>query len=116
MTTRVDSARASGSGEITRWLEATREGNPEAEEELLSQVYHELRALPACKMAHEAAGQTLQPTALVHESWLRLVGGNGARFTDRAYFFAAAGETTQRILVESARRSRTSASQNSTGP
>jgi RNA polymerase sigma factor (TIGR02999 family) len=90
--------------EITRLLEEMREGAPEAEGELLSRVYHELRALAASKMAREAPGQTLQPTALVHEAWLRLVNGEGARFPDRAYFFAAAGEAMRRILIENARR------------
>jgi RNA polymerase sigma factor (TIGR02999 family) len=104
MTTRVESTGAAGPGEITRLLHEMREGDPEAAEELLSHVYHELRTLAACKMAHEAPGQTLQPTALVHEAWLRLGGGNGQRFPDRAYFFAAAGEAMRRILVENARR------------
>ena len=104
MTTKAESARAPGKGEITRLLEVMREGDPEAAEELLSHVYRQLRALAACKMAHEAPGQTLQPTALVHEAWLRLMGGEGARFPDRAYFFAAAGEAMRRILVEAARR------------
>jgi RNA polymerase sigma factor (TIGR02999 family) len=104
MITRAESAGESGTGEITRLLEAMREGKPEAAEELLSHVYHELRALAACKMSHEAPGQTLQPTALVHEAWLRLGGGNGTRFPDRAYFFASAGEAMRRILVEIARR------------
>ena len=71
---------------------------------MLSRVYRELRALAASKMAHEAPGQTLQATALVHEAWLRLGGGSGQRFPDRAYFFAAAGEAMRRILVERARR------------
>jgi RNA polymerase sigma factor (TIGR02999 family) len=104
MTTKAESAGKSGAGEITRLLEEMREGDLHAAEELLSHVYHELRALAARKMAHEAPGQTLQPTALVHEAWLRLGGGNGARFPDRAYFFAAAGEAMRRILVEIARR------------
>jgi len=104
MTTKVDSPREPGVGEITRLLQEMREGDLEAAEELLSHVYHELRTLAACKMAHEAPGQTLQPTALVHEAWLRLGGGNGQRFPDRAYFFAAAGEAMRRILVENARR------------
>ena len=104
MTTEAESAGMPGTGEITRLLEEMREGDPEAAEELLSHVYRELRALAAAKMAHEAPGQTLQPTALVHEAWLRLGGGEGARFPDRAYFFAAAGEAMRRILVEIARR------------
>lgn len=91
-------------GEITRLLQNMREGHPKAEEELLSRVYHELRALAASKLAHEAPGQTLQATALVHEVWLRLAGGNGQHFPDRAYFFAAAGEVMRRILVDNARR------------
>ncbi len=104
MTTKAKSVRVPGKGEITRWLEDMREGDPEAAEKLLSHVYRELRALAARKMAREASGQTLQPTALVHEAWLRLVGGDGARFPSRAYFFAAAGEAMRRILVEAARR------------
>jgi RNA polymerase sigma factor (TIGR02999 family) len=80
------------------------EGDPKAAEELLCQVYRELRILAASKMAHEAPGQTLQATALVHEAWLRLGGGTGQSFPDRAYFFAAAGEAMRRILVEKARR------------
>ncbi len=106
MDTKVEPAREPGTGEITRLLEAMREGTPEAGQELLSHVYRELRILAASKMAHEAAGQTLQPTALVHEAWLRLVGGNGLHCPDRAYFFAAAGEAMRRILVENARRKR----------
>ena len=94
----------SGTGQITRLLEEMREGDPHAAEELLSHVYRELRTLAAWMMAHEAPGQTLQPTALVHEAWLRLGIGEGARFPSRAYFFAAAGEAMRRILVEAARR------------
>jgi RNA polymerase sigma factor (TIGR02999 family) len=104
MTTKAESAAVPGTGEITRLLEEMREGDPEAAEELLSHVYRQLRTLAACKMAHEAPGQTLQPTALVHEAWLRLGGGEGARFPSRTYFFAAAGEAMRRILVEAARR------------
>ena len=104
MTTEAESAPAPGTGEITRLLEEMRAGDPRAAEELLSRVYRELRALAASKMAHEAPGQTLQATALVHEAWLRLGGGSGQRFPDRAYFFAAAGEAMRRILVERARR------------
>ena len=91
-------------GEITRLLEEMREGGPEVAEKLLAHVYRQLRILAASRMAHEAPGQTLQPTALVHEAWLRLGGGEGARFPNRAYFFAAAGEAMRRILVEAARR------------
>ncbi len=85
-------------------LDAMREGSAEAPEKLLSHVYRELRKLAAGKMAREAPGQTLQPTALVHEAWLRLVGGNDLHCPNRAYFFAAAGEAMRRILVENARR------------
>ena len=94
----------SGTWQITRLLEEMREGDPQAAEELLSHVYRELRTLAAWMMAHEAPGQTLQPTALVHEAWLRLGIGEGARFPSRAYFFAAAGQAMRRILVEAARR------------
>jgi RNA polymerase sigma factor (TIGR02999 family) len=104
MTTGAESAGVPGAGEITRLLEGMREGDPVAAERLLSHVYLQLRALAAAKMNHEAPGQTLQPTALVHEAWVRLGLGEGARFTSRAYFFAAAGEAMRRILVEVARR------------
>jgi RNA polymerase sigma factor (TIGR02999 family) len=104
MTTKAESAGESGTGQITRLLEEMREGDPHAAEELLSHVYHELRTLAAWMMAREAPGQTLQPTALVHEAWLRLGIGEGTRFPSRAYFFAAAGEAMRRILVENARR------------
>ena len=73
-------------------------------EELLPLVYEELRRLAAHKMAQEAPGQTLQPTALVHEAWLRLGGKPGAKFANQAHFFAAAAEAMRRILVEKARR------------
>ena len=104
MTTKAESAPVPGSGEITRLLAEIREGDPEAAEELLSHVYRQLRTLAAAMMAHEAPGQTLQPTALVHEAWLRLGLGEGAQFPSRAYFFAAVGEAMRRILVEVARR------------
>jgi RNA polymerase sigma factor (TIGR02999 family) len=90
--------------DITRILEAMQHGEPGAPEKLLAEVYQELRRLAAHKMAGEAPGQTLQPTALVHEAWLRLCGGNSGGFQNRAYFFAAAGEAMRRILVENARR------------
>jgi RNA polymerase sigma factor (TIGR02999 family) len=104
MTTKAESAGMSGAGQIARLLEEMREGDPPAAEELLSHVYHELRTLAAWMMAHEAPGQTLQPTALVHETWLGLGIGEGARFPSRTYFLAAAGEAMRRILVEAARR------------
>lgn len=89
--------------DITRLLEAMQQGEPGAPDKLLAEVYQELRRLAAHKMAGEAPGQTLQPTALVHEAWLRLDGGNQP-FANRAHFFAAAGEAMRRILVENARR------------
>ena len=67
-------------------------------------VYGELRKLASAKMAREAAGQTLQPTALVHEAWLRLGGGEAPSFQNRAHFFGAAAEAMRRILIERARR------------
>lgn len=72
--------------------------------ELLPLVYEELRRLAAQRMAREAASQTLQPTALVHEAWLRLAGNEGARFENRTHFFGAAAEAMRRILIERARR------------
>ena len=91
-------------GEVTRILDAVRQGDSKAATELLPLVYEELRKLAAQKMAHEAAGHTLQPTALVHEAWLRLVGHENPQFEGRAHFLAAAAEAMRRILVEHARR------------
>ena len=79
---------------------------PLAAEELLPLVYDELRRLAAHKMAGEAAGQTLQPTALVHEAWLRLAGSQEQSWNSRAHFFGAAAEAMRRILVEKGRRKR----------
>ena len=90
--------------DVTHILDAIQQGNPKAAEELLPLVYDELRKLAAHKMAGERPGQTLQPTALVHEAWLRLVGNRAFEFENRAHFFAAAAEAMRRILVESARR------------
>jgi RNA polymerase sigma factor (TIGR02999 family) len=90
--------------EVTRILEAIQQGDPKAAEELLPLVYEELRRLAAHKMAGEAPGHTLQPTALVHEAWLRLAGSQPGRWQNRAHFFGAAGEAMRRILVEHARR------------
>ncbi len=97
MTTEAQSARVPRTGEIARWLELMREGDPEAEEELLSHVYSELRALAAVMMAREAPRQTLQPIVLVDEAWVRLFGRAKPHCPDRAYFFAAAGEAMRRI-------------------
>ena len=83
---------------VTRILDAIERGDPNASNELLPLVYEELRKLAAQKMAHEAQGQTLQPTALVHEAWLKLAGSN-QNWDSRGHFFAAAAEAMRRILV-----------------
>jgi RNA polymerase sigma factor (TIGR02999 family) len=90
--------------EVTRVIEAIHQGDAEAADELLPLVYEELRRLAASKMANEAPGNTLQPTALVHEAWLRLVGNDNPKFAGRAHFFAAAAEAMRRILIDRARR------------
>jgi RNA polymerase sigma factor (TIGR02999 family) len=90
--------------DVTHLLQAASAGDPKAAAELLPLVYEELRRLAAQKMAHEARGHTLQPTALVHEAWLRLAGDEAARFENRAHFFGAAAEAMRRILVDRARR------------
>jgi RNA polymerase sigma factor (TIGR02999 family) len=92
--------------DITRVIEAAQRGDPKAAEELLPLVYEELRKLAASKMANEAAGNTLQPTALVHEAWMRLVGKENPKFAGRAHFFAAAAEAMRRILIDRARHKR----------
>ncbi len=90
--------------DVSRVIEAIQQGDPKAADELLPLVYDELCELAASKMANEAAGDTLQPTALVHEAWLRLVGHDNPRFAGRAHFFAAAAEAMRRILIDRARR------------
>jgi RNA polymerase sigma factor (TIGR02999 family) len=90
--------------DATILLTALDQGDPQAAEKLLELVYEELRRLAASKMAREAPGQTLQPTALVHEAWLRLVGDKNPRFENRAHFFSAAAEAMRRILIDRARR------------
>jgi RNA polymerase sigma factor (TIGR02999 family) len=98
--------------EVTRILSAIEEGDPHAAEKLLPLVYDELRQLAAQKLARERPGQTLQPTALVHEAYLRLVknrdaeAGQERHWDSRGHFFAAAAEAMRRILVEKARRRR----------
>jgi RNA polymerase sigma factor (TIGR02999 family) len=87
--------------ELTLLLDALHRGEPDAAETLLAQVYAELRQLARAKMAREQPGHTLQPTALVHEAWLRL---GEQRFQNRAHFFGAAAEAMRRILVDRARR------------
>jgi RNA polymerase sigma factor (TIGR02999 family) len=94
-----------GMADVTQILAAIEQGDPTAAAELLPLVYDELRKLAAAHLAHEKPGQTLQPTALVHEAYLRLVaGGQPDGWGGRGHFFAAAAEAMRRILVEAARR------------
>src|SRR5262245_62200938 len=91
--------------EVTEILSAVAQGDPQAASQLLPLVYDELRQLAAHRLAHQTPGQTLQPTALVHEAYLRLVGDAGGHDWDsRGHFFAAAAEAMRRILVDNARR------------
>src|SRR4051794_25520070 len=91
--------------EVTRILSAVEQGDPRAAEQLLPLVYDELRKLAAARMAAESSDHTLQPTALVHEAYLRLVGQDTApQWNGRGHFFAAAAEAMRRILVDAARR------------
>jgi RNA polymerase sigma factor (TIGR02999 family) len=90
--------------EVTSILEAIQRGDSKAADALLPLVYDELRRLAAQRMAHEAPGQTLQATALVHEAWLRLGGDDQPSWQNRAHFFAAAAEAMRRILIDNARR------------
>jgi RNA polymerase sigma factor (TIGR02999 family) len=92
--------------DVTQILGAIQQGDPKAAGELLPLVYQELRRLAAFRMANESPGQTLQPTALVHEAWLRLVGSEQQTWQNRGHFFGAAAEAMRRILIESARRKR----------
>jgi RNA polymerase sigma factor (TIGR02999 family) len=105
----LPSAKRAGFGfigpvsDLTRILHSIEQGDPKAAEELLPLVYDELRKLAAARMAHLPPGQTLQPTALVHEAYVRLLGSDQP-WDNRGHFFAAAAEAMRRILVESARR------------
>jgi RNA polymerase sigma factor (TIGR02999 family) len=93
--------------DVTRILSAIEAGEPQAADKLLPLVYRELRKLAAARLANEKPGQTLQPTALVHEAFVRLVGGEAQQaWNSRGHFFAAAAEAMRRILVEQARRKR----------
>jgi RNA polymerase sigma factor (TIGR02999 family) len=93
--------------EVTQILNAIEQGDPQAAEQLLPLVYDELRKLAAQKLVKEQPGQTLDPTALVHEAYLRLVAADTSqKWNSRGHFFAAAAEAMRRILVESARRKR----------
>ncbi len=90
--------------EITQILQAVGRGDMQASETLLPLVYDDLRRHAMVQMAHEAAGQTLQPTALLHEAWLRITGKGERQWQNRAHFFGAAAEAMRRILIENARR------------
>lgn len=90
--------------QITHFLRSGEQGDPRAAEELLPLVYDELRKLAAHKLASQPPGHTLQPTALVHEAWLRLVGNHEARFANRSHFFSAASRAMRCILIDNARR------------
>jgi len=90
--------------DVTRILQSMETGDAKAADELLPLVYQELRKLAAAKMASESPDQTLQPTALVHEAWLRLAGNENIRWQGRAHFFGAAAEAMRRILIDNARR------------
>src|SRR6516164_6019705 len=89
---------------VTHILQAVERGEGQAAEQLLPLVYTELRRLAAHKMAGENPGQTLQPTALVHEAWLKLVGQQDRQWQNRTHFFAAAAEAMRQILTDNARR------------
>jgi len=90
--------------DITQYLDQLSEGDDHAAERLLDVVYSELRLLATAKLAKESPGHTLQPTALVHEAWLRLVGDERRDWKSRRYFFSACAEAMRRILIESARK------------
>jgi len=93
--------------DATVLLAAAEQGDSRASDQLLNLVYDELRRLAAYKLGLEAPGQTLQPTALVHEVWLKLVGVGEQQFKNRAHFFAVAAEAMRRILIDRARRRKT---------
>lgn len=99
--------RANNMSDATVMLAAVSAGDSKAAETLLTLVYDELRRLAASKLAHEAPGQTLQPTALVHEVWLRLLGDQTPSFKDREHFFRTCAEAMRRILIDRARRKQT---------
>src|SRR5262245_49252931 len=96
-----------GMADVTQILNAIEAGDPHAAAELLPLVYDELRKLATARLAEEKPGQTLQPTALVHEAYLRLVGSDQDQsWNSRGHFFAAAAAAMRRILVDAARRKR----------
>ncbi len=90
--------------DVTQLLNAIDAGDPKAAHQLLPLVYDELRKVAAAKMAQEKPGQTLQPTALVHEAWLKIAGEGGEHFSNRPHFFKAAASAMQQILIDNARR------------
>jgi RNA polymerase sigma factor (TIGR02999 family) len=96
--------RSSASHKITQILALINDGKSEASQDLFAIVYTELRRMARNRMAREAPGHTLQPTALVHEAYIRLMADEGSRFQNRAHFFGAAAEAMRRILIEHARR------------
>jgi RNA polymerase sigma factor (TIGR02999 family) len=94
--------------EVTQVLDAIARGEPQAADQLLPLVYDELRKLASRNLSNQVAGQTLQPTALVHEAYVRLVGAEGPRvYKDRSHFFAAAAQAMRHILIDIARRKQT---------
>jgi RNA polymerase sigma factor (TIGR02999 family) len=90
--------------DVTRLLNAIEAGEPKAADQLLPLVYEELRKLAVVRMANEKVGQTLQPTALVHEAWLKIAGDGNEHFANRRHFFKAAASAMQQILIDNARR------------
>lgn len=104
---KADYADGQRMSDATLLMGAIDRGEPKAADQLLDLVYAELRGLAASKMARDVPGETLQPTALVHEAWLRLIGDRSPKFKDRAHFFRAAAEAMRHILIDRARRKRT---------
>ena len=103
MSNDAPKSNAQAGGDVTRVLERAQKGDASAATELMPLVYEELRRLAAARMSRERPDQTLQPTALVHEAWLRLVGNENQEWDGRAHFFGAAAEAMRRILVDRAR-------------
>ena len=101
-----DFRKQTAPGDVTRLVREIGEGSAAAAEELLVAVYDELRLFAAARLAREKPGQTLQATALVHEAYLRLIGGADVGWNNRGHFFGAAAEAMRRILVEQARSKR----------
>jgi RNA polymerase sigma factor (TIGR02999 family) len=99
-----NSSALAAMGELTQMLQAMAAGTPRASEEILPLVYEDLRKQAVVQMSRETAGQTLQPTALLHEAWLRISRRSEQRWQNRAHFFGAAAEAMRRILIENARR------------